>query len=384
MSRLKLINPSLLDEPGATEHFVQEIQAAATLDHPNIVKAYSAFEAGRLLVFVMEYVAGEDLGRLVKRLGPLPVPNACGYAQQVARSLQHAFEKGLVHRDIKPQNLMLTARGIKPHIKHVVKILDFGLAKARKPGATRLGKTRIGSLLGTPHYIAPEQIEDAARADIRADMYSLGCTLYFLLTGAPPFDGASEIDLLDAHRRDKPRSVKVVRPEVPGELAAIIDKLLQKKPADRYQTPGEVAEVLAPFFKGGIKAIRLSEDPPTPTPKQAQSRRGEPLRPTVAEGSRRGGVPASDRASASAPIPPTAFEKRGGSATMARGQSKPLPPPLPSPPKGKQGDKPAHTSRGGLRRFLKVFAGAVLTIGILAGVGGYIEFERRRRRSWQD
>ncbi len=302
---LKIISPSLLDEPGATKRFLAEIWAAGTLDHPNIVKAYTAFQAGRLLVFVMEYVAGEDLGRLVKRLGPLPVPNACGYIQQATRGLQHAFEKGLVHRDIKPQNLMVTTRGIQPHIKHVVKILDFGLAKARTSGATRLGATRTGSVLGTPHYIAPEQIKDAARADIRADLYSLGCTLYFLLTGAPPFDGASEINLLDAHRREKPKSVKAIRPEVPGNLAGIIDRMLLKKPADRYQTPKEVGDALSPFFKGGIKPIRLSEAPPTPTPKQAEPRRGETLRPKVAEGTRIG-IPTPPGGGS---LPPTMVER---------------------------------------------------------------------------
>jgi serine/threonine protein kinase len=368
---LKIIKQSLLDEPGATERFEREIQAAAILDHANIVKAHTAFRAGRLLVLVMEYVRGEDLGRLVKRVGPLPVPNACGYAHQVARGLKHAFEKGLVHRDIKPQNLMLSARGIKPHIKHVVKILDFGLAKARKAGATGFSATRTGSVLGTPHYIAPEQIEDAARADIRADLYSLGCTLYFLLTGAPPFDGLSEIKLLDAHRHDKPRSVAAVRPEVPGELAAIIDKLLLKKPADRYQTPSEVAEVLSPFFKDGIKAIRLSDA--QPTPKQAQPGRDEALRTAVAGGTRMG-ILVRDQAS---PTPPPALEKRGGSATMARGPSRPLPGSLPPSSKGKAGDRPAQV-RGRSWRSLKVFVRTVLAIGILVGAGGYIELERRK------
>jgi serine/threonine protein kinase len=183
---LKLINRSLLNEPGATERFLREIQSAANLDHPNIVKAYSAFQAGELLVFAMEYAEGEDLARVVKKQGPLPIANACAYAHQVALGLQHAFENGLVHRDIKPQNLILTLKGMPTDQRQVIKILDFGLAKATcEKGKTQHGLTRTGRTLGTPHYIAPEQIQDAAKADIRADLYSLGCTLYFLLTGRP-------------------------------------------------------------------------------------------------------------------------------------------------------------------------------------------------------
>src|SRR5205085_12473387 len=144
---------------------------------------YSALQAGELLVLAMEYVQGEDLAHFVRAHGRLPVANACYYVQQVALGLQHAFEKGMVHRDIKPQNLILAREGKK----HVVKILDFGLAKASREGeeADR-GLTGTGWMMGTPDYIAPEQALDAARADIRADIYSLGCTLYYLLSGNPP------------------------------------------------------------------------------------------------------------------------------------------------------------------------------------------------------
>src|SRR5438552_10353269 len=186
---LKVVNRALLDRPGAVERFLREIRSAAKLEpHPNVVMAYSAFQVGELLVFAMQYVEGEDLAKFVKaRATPLPVPLACYCIHQVAVGLQYAFEKGLVHRDIKPQNLMLSREGKK----YVVKVLDFGLAKAKREEGEGLDLTGEGRMLGTPDYMAPEQACDAAHADVRADIYSLGCTLYYLLTGAPPFEGNS-------------------------------------------------------------------------------------------------------------------------------------------------------------------------------------------------
>ena len=131
----------------------------------------------------MEYVDGLDLSKLVKAKGPLPVSNACNYVHQAALGLQHASELGMVHRDIKPSNLMLARQGSRA----VIKVLDFGLAKVKSEGAVDGGLTHDGQMLGTPDYVAPEQISDARRADIRADIYSLGCTFYYLLTGGPPF-----------------------------------------------------------------------------------------------------------------------------------------------------------------------------------------------------
>ena len=143
----------------------------------------------------MEYVDGLDLARLVKARGPLPVANACNYLHQAALGLQHAHESGMVHRDIKPSNLMLSRQGGRA----LVKVLDFGLAKVIREGPTDGTLTHEGQMLGTPDFIAPEQIADARRADIRADIYSLGCTLYYLLTAGPPFQGTSLYDILQAH-----------------------------------------------------------------------------------------------------------------------------------------------------------------------------------------
>ncbi len=179
---------SLLDKPGAAERFLREIRSAAKLSHDNVVKAYSVVQVGELLGFAMEFVEGEDFAKMVNRQGPLSVSDACNFVQQAARGLQHAHENGMVHRDIKPHNLILSRQG-----KHVIKILDFGLAKATREEEKDTGLTAEGMILGTPDYMAPEQAKNAARVDIRSDIYSLGCTFYYLLSGQPPFRRSSAL-----------------------------------------------------------------------------------------------------------------------------------------------------------------------------------------------
>jgi tRNA A-37 threonylcarbamoyl transferase component Bud32 len=249
---LKVVHKRYLDQPGMIERFLREIRSAAHLSHPNVVTAYAALQVGELMVFAMEYVEGEDLAKVVKLRGPLPVANACYYAKQVALGLQHAFEKGMVHRDIKPQNLILASDGKK----HIVKVLDFGLAKlTRLDDETGYDLTGVGMMMGTPDYIAPEQTVDAAKADIRADIYSLGCTLHFLLIASPPFKGKSLYELLQAHHSREPTPLDQIRAEVPAELAAVVGKMMAKEPARRYQQPVEVARALAPFLKDGLKPL---------------------------------------------------------------------------------------------------------------------------------
>lgn len=274
---LKVVNRSLLTRPGAAERFQREIQSAAKLQHPNVVAAYSVLQLDGLLVFCMEYVPGNDLGKLVESRGPLPPANACYYAQQVAHGLQHAHEKGMIHRDIKPANLIVFVDREKK--RHVVKILDFGLAKVSNDRgfdpATNAGRganarpdlTGEGLMLGTPDYIAPEQILDAQKADIRADIYSLGCTLYFLLTGRPPFRGATAYELLLKHHDEAATPLNEVRPDVPPALAAVVAKMMAKDAAQRYQTPTEVAKALAPFVTKTPPAV--SVPPPERTPAAA-------------------------------------------------------------------------------------------------------------------
>jgi hypothetical protein len=176
---LKVVSSHLVKRHGVPDRFLVEIRNAARLHHSNIVTAYSAMRTGDSIDYAMEYVEGLDLAKLVKAKGALPVSNACNYVHQAALGLQLAHELGLVHRDIKPSNLMLARQGNRA----VIKVLDFGLAKVKSEGAVDGGLTHEGQMLGTPDYIAPEQLSDARQADIRADVYSLGCTLYYLLTG---------------------------------------------------------------------------------------------------------------------------------------------------------------------------------------------------------
>ena len=242
---LKVVGRQLLEKPGAKERFLQEIRSAAKLQHANVVAAYSAYEVGESLIFAMEYVPGEDLAQVVKTLGAQPVPRACFYISHAALGLQHALDRGMVHRDIKPGNLILT----KQNGKSIVKILDFGLAKATSEKALDSALTGDGKMLGTPDYMAPEQSLDAAKADIRADIYSLGCSLHYLLTAGPPFRAGSLYELLQKHHTETPQALDALRPDVPPELTAVVRKMMAKKAEQRYQTPKEVVEALAPFVK---------------------------------------------------------------------------------------------------------------------------------------
>lgn len=282
---LKVVKPAQLDHPGALERFEREMRAAARLDHPNIVKAHHSPRLEGLLAFAMEFVHGTDLQKHVDDYGPLEIANACCYVSQVAEGLQHAQEHGTVHRDIKPKNLILSNDG-----RQVVKILDFGLAKAASENSPDGGLTGTGDILGTPDYIAPEQVASAATADIRADIYSLGCTLWFLLTGQPPFAGKqSAYAKMHAHSTEHPRPLNELRPDVPPELAEIAARMMAKSPEKRFQNPAEVAAALAPFFKAGIKPIRTGTSPVQPpetatseTASEKETALGQPGAPALA------------------------------------------------------------------------------------------------------
>ncbi|HKB41714.1 MAG TPA: serine/threonine-protein kinase, partial [Gemmataceae bacterium] len=269
---LKVINPRLVASPQAVERFRREVRAAARLAHPNIVAAYDADQAGGTHFLVMEYVEGATLAQLIAEKGRLAVARACDYARQAAWGLQHAFEQGMVHRDVKPQNLMLTPGGR-------VKVLDFGLARfatesiptgapdpaevttdaAPRPEGVRAPLeplTRTGVVMGTPDYIAPEQAADPHLADTRADIYSLGCTLYELLAGRPPFPERSVVDKVMAHAERTLPPLGEVRGDVPPRLARVVQRMMAKDPARRYQTPAEAAEALTPFAAAPQAASR--------------------------------------------------------------------------------------------------------------------------------
>ena len=253
---LKVLNPAILDSPDALPRFVKEVQAAAQLDHANIVRAHDAEQAGNLHFLVMEFVEGTDLAKLVDQKGTLTPSIACYFGRQAALGLQHAHEHGMTHRDIKPHNLMVTPKG-------QIKVLDFGLARVRSEGRTGGGLTAAEAFMGTPEYVAPEQATDARQADIRSDIYSLGCTLYYLLTGRPPFREGTVVKTVLAQINKAPQPLHEIRPEIPAELSALVDKMLAKDPAKRFQTPGEVAQALAPFVKRGAKGELPAALPPS-------------------------------------------------------------------------------------------------------------------------
>ncbi|HEY1378769.1 MAG TPA: protein kinase [Gemmataceae bacterium] len=271
---VKVIAPGLVDSPEAAERFQREVKAAAKLEHANIVRAYDADRAGSAMLLAMEFVPGRTLADVVAAKGPLPVAYACRCIRQAAQGLQHAHEHGMVHRDIKPHNLMLTDKG-------VVKVLDFGLAKLASERTTRAGLTGAGMVMGTPEYIAPEQARNTAAADIRADIYALGCTLFCLLTGRPPFASGTAIEVMTKHIMDAPPRVTDLRPEAPAGLADLVARMLAKDPADRPQTPKDVADALTPFAKTAVGAASRTapESParlagPTTTPPPLPRSRG--------------------------------------------------------------------------------------------------------------
>jgi serine/threonine-protein kinase len=246
---LKVLSGRTMAKAGAVERFRREVRLASRLAHPNIVTAFDADEAGGHHFLVMEYVEGVTLDKLVARRGPLPVAMACHFVRQAALGLRHAHEKGMIHRDIKPQNLVVTAKG-------QVKVLDFGLAcVARGDGEsaseTAAQMTSPDMVLGTPDFLSPEQARNSTAVDGRTDLYSLGCTLFYLLTGRPPFGGTQPFDKLVAHVQDPVPAVAAARPDVPADLSDLVGRMMAKDPADRPQTPAEVAAALLPFTKAG-------------------------------------------------------------------------------------------------------------------------------------
>ena len=234
-------------DPVALERMHREAQITAKLSHPNIVTVFDAGVIPGWFYLAMEYVAGIDLHHLVEKRGPLPVAWACDYVRQAALGLQHAQAVGLVHRDIKPSNLIVSPVPDSPDggAPGVVKILDLGLARlSAEHTPERSPITHVGAFMGTPDFIAPEQASDPRKADTRSDLYSLGCTFYFLLTGRPPFSGATPMAKVMQHHVEEATPVEQVRKEIPLSVGAIVRRLLAKRPEDRYQTPAELVRAL--------------------------------------------------------------------------------------------------------------------------------------------
>jgi PAS domain S-box-containing protein len=243
---MKVLSDRRREDPDAIRRFRREMEVVGKLDHPNIVQGFDAGESDGLLFLIMDYVEGIDLSRLVTLRGPLPVPVACEMIRQAAVGLQHVHEHGLVHRDLKPSNLMLTWAG-------QVKVLDLGLARLYSADLSSEEITHTGQVLGTADYMAPEQARDTRIVDIRSDLYSLGCTLFKLLTGRAPFSGPeyqTVIQKLMAHAEIPAPPITRYRPEVPEPLANLLSRLLAKDPEDRFDTPAQVARAIEPFATG--------------------------------------------------------------------------------------------------------------------------------------
>lgn len=264
---VKLLRHELLTDPEVLARFYQEIQIVSQLAHPNVVHAYDAGPIGGNHVLVMEYAEGVDLARLVRRRGPLPVAQACDYVRQAALGLQHIHERGQIHRDVKPSNLLVSAAAVKVldlGLAKLGKVVDDGRARTRLPGGSSARLTPDGAIVvGTPDYLAPEQASDFKQADSRADIYSLGCTLYCLLVGRPPFPGGTLGQKLIRHQLDKPPDVRDLRPEVPEQVAAVLRRMLAKQPGQRYASMAQVVAALgvepaksAPLLKTKRQARR--------------------------------------------------------------------------------------------------------------------------------
>lgn len=248
---LKILAPDLTRSPRAQEMFLREVRAVAQLVHPNLVTAFDANKVGDRYYLVLEYVDGPNLDQLVRSRGPLEVGQACDFIRQAAQGLQCAHIAGMIHRDIKPANILVQRRAADGS-PGLVKVSDFGLARLGDPDkSNNTILTKPNTVMGTPDFLSPEQARCMHRTDIRSDLYSLGCTFYYLLTGTVPFPNGTPVEKLVRHTMEEPTPVGELSPAVPPEVAGIVRKLMAKKAEDRYQTPAEAVAALEPFSVSG-------------------------------------------------------------------------------------------------------------------------------------
>jgi serine/threonine protein kinase len=354
---VKVLPAARLEDPAGLERFHREARAAAALDHPNIVHAHDVGFDGKIHFLVMEYIDGISMEEAVKKGGPLDIPRAARYVAGAARGLQHAHEAGLVHRDIKPANLLVDR-------SDTIKILDMGLARFFKDDDDLLTREHdSGTVLGTVDFLAPEQATNSHDVDIRADIYSLGVTFYYLLTRTTPFADGSVYQKLVSHLMREPKPIRDLRPEVPEELAVIIAKMMAKDRDARYQTPAEVVAALAPWVQSAAAPL-VPEGGRASTPTLDEMILRDPA-PTVRTPSSQAVTPASSPRAAPRPTGPSAEPVP---VVAARRTAERRPAPERKPPSGRT----VPVSVVGRRRWPLVAAGVVVGGLVLLAVGVFI------------
>jgi len=406
---IKVLPPSKAKDATLLARFQREAKLATRLRHPNIVRTFQVGQAGDLHYLVMEYLLGETLEEVLAKRKSLPPAEAAHLIYQALQGLQHIHEQGLVHRDLKPSNLMLTPPPGTSTLSCTLKILDIGLGRVMEEEGNAMdsGLTGEGVLLGTPDYMAPEQARDPRSTDIRADIYSLGCVLYHLLAGQPPFPDSNIISQMIRHASEPPRPLSQFNPAIPDGLQQIVNWMMAKTPEGRYPTPARAASALEVFLAAGAAqpsspdldpemASYLRELDQEETRAAAAAGAGVPTTPVVNVA---GGKPASGTLPAAAPPPPprpaaavSPTEKRGKESAVPRPGKRgkeserqksrpkpnvPLPPPPPSgdalptvnvelvalPAQGKDHDEAEALLRPLNRRdFLMFFSGVGLVV----------------------
>lgn len=350
---MKVVPAAQDDDPSLIERFLREARANGALNHPNVVRAHDFNRDGKHFYLIMDYVEGVSLHDLVRRGGPLSPTRAANYITQAAQGLMHLQESGLVHRDVKPANLLLDRQGI-------IRILDLGLARFLDDGRDALTEKYDARLiLGTADYLSPEQATRSHEVDIRSDIYSLGATFYYLLAGRTPFEGKTVPQKLLAHQMHAPDSIQSHRPEVPDEMAAVVHRMLEKEPRDRYPTPNAVIDALKPWAETPLPPPADAEFPSVLTPRSSttnlsRSRSGLTPRPNLA-------ITKSPSPSKKVPTIPV--------ETISASERKTTP--LPAPPRKKAPS----------RRLPLVLVGLVLFLGVGASLAWYLWPEAKPNRS---
>ncbi len=306
---IKMIRPEVFASTEGRQQFLQEVEAMARLDHVNVVQFCDADQWNDTYYFAMEYIEGTDLGKLVRLSGALGVREACDYIRQSATGLQHAYERNLVHRDIKPVNLFLTHVPISTKknfdsfaalgermdktpgskatmlIRPMIKILDWGLAAMRNPKGMAADPNSLEniskSIVGTADYLSPEQARNANTVDIRGDIYSLGCSFYYLLTGQAPFPDGALMQKIIQHQQANPQPIENFRDDVPAGVIAIVKRMMEKNPDDRFQTPASVALALLPFTRRQMPAPNNRAVPTLKSAATPLNRDDTPLPPNL-------------------------------------------------------------------------------------------------------